>query len=125
MPTNASSATATTANGSKEVGQPINSSTIKTSLLPGEKETFITPKVRNKISSWSVVLEKNNLLDKHKFHWNNLFESKVPLPDPKGNPDSDDESIMRKVLSQQITSNFNNSTLNHHCFNNVWSIDTK
>ena len=51
MPTNASSATATTANGSKEVGQPINSLTIKTSLLPGEKETFITPKVRNKISS--------------------------------------------------------------------------
>ena len=67
MPTNASSATATTANGSKDVAQPINSSTTKSSSLPGEKETFITPKVRNKISIRSVDLKnyKSKLLEKH------------------------------------------------------------
>ena len=84
MPTNASSATATTANGSKDVAQPINSSTTKSSSLPGERETFITPKVRYKISIRSVDMEitKMNYLTNinfiEKIHLNLRYLSLIP-----------------------------------------------
>ena len=41
-------------------------------------------------------------------NWHNLFwyfQSKIPLPISKGNPDSDDESIMRKVRSLDVDVN--------------------
>ena len=101
MPTNASSATSTTANGSSnKIVQSNNSSSMKTaSPFAGEKEPFIAPKVSTLVDVYycsELKLYQNTHEQQNFYH--NLFEFKVPLPDHKGNPDSDDESIMRKVL---------------------------
>ena len=48
-------------------------------------------------------------------NWHNLFwyfQSKIPLPISKGNPDSDDESIMRKVRTLDVDVNDETGLIN-------------